>query len=114
MKAIKVQLEINRVTIKKDDSLSFSANTPELTDEELGAFRNLSKTLVNALLESSEGSTGLMEINEKIEDGKSPSSRLRAVLFILWEQKGKPYNDFELYYRSQMENIINAIKGKLE
>jgi len=113
MKAIKIELQINRVSIKKDDSISFTAITPSLTDEELGEFRKISKLLVNALLEPQDGSEQVLEIKEKIDDGRSPSSRLRAVIFILWEQEGK-IGDFEVFYRMKMEKLIDFIKGKLE
>lgn len=113
MNAIKTELQINRVSIKKDDSISFSASTPELTDDELGAFRKLTKTTVNALLEAQEGSEQVLEIKEKIDDGRSPSSRLRAVLFVWWEQLGRQ-DDFELFYRSKMETLIEGVKNKLE
>lgn len=114
MKAIKVELQINRVTLKKDDSVSFNATTPELTDDELGVFRKISKVLVNAILEPQVGSEQVLEIKEKIDTGKSPSSRLRSVLFVLWEQEGRPQQDFEIYYRMRMEKIIDWVKGKLE
>ncbi len=114
MKAIKIELQINRVSIKKDDSISFTAKTPELTDEELGVFRKISKVLVNAILEPQGGSTEILEIKEKIETGKSASSRLRSVLFVWWEQLGRPGDDFEVWYRMKMERIIDGVKGKLE
>ena len=114
MKAIKVELQINSVRIKKDDSISFTATTPELTDEELGAFRKVSKVLVNALLEPQAGSNQVLEIRERVNDGKSPASRLRAALFVWWEQLGKPEEDFELFYRMKMEKLIDWVKDKLE
>ena len=114
LKAIHTELQINRVTMKKDDSVSFSASTPALTDEELGAFRLVSKVNVNAILEPQTDSTGVLEIKEKIGDGKSPSSRLRSVIFVWWEQQNKPSEDFEVFYRSTMEKFINHIKEKLQ
>ena len=113
MKALQTQLQINRVTIKKDDSISFSAVTPELTDEELTAFRKISKLLVNALFEAESGSSGVLKIKAPIS-GKSSSSRLRAVLFVLWKQRGEPENDFEIFYKLKMEKFIDIVKGKLE
>jgi len=113
MQAIHTQLEINRVTIKKDDSVGFSATTPALTDTELSAFRQLSKLLVNAIFEPQEGSSGVLKITEPLT-GKSPSARLRAVLFVLWKQQGMPQNDFEVYYRLQVEKVIDKIKSLLE
>lgn len=113
MQAIQTQLQINRVTIKKDDSVGFSATTPALTDEQLAAFRQMSKLLVNALFEPQEGSSGVLKITEPLT-GKSPAARLRAVLFVYWKQQGMPQNDFEVYYRLQMEKVIDQIKSKLE
>jgi hypothetical protein len=113
MNAIQIQLQINRVTIQKDDSVSFSASTPALTDTELAAFRSMSKLLVNALLEPQSGSSTVLAIKETV-GGKSPSNRLRSVLFLLWKQTGEPQNDFDTYYRIKMEGIIDAIKVLLE
>jgi hypothetical protein len=113
MKAIQTQLQINRVSISKDDSVSFSATTPALNDAELTAFRNMAKLLVNALFEPQEGSSGVLKITEAL-GGKSPSARLKAVLFVFWKQEGEPQNDFETFYRIKMESIIDAVKAKLE
>lgn len=114
MHAIHTELQIKTVTLNKDDSVSFRAVTPELSDEDLNAFRKVSKCLVNAILEPQGGSEGVLEIKEKIETGKSAASRLRAVIFVWWEQEGKPGDDFEVWYRMKMEKIIDGVKGKLE
>ena len=48
-----------------------------------------------------------------VEEGeKTPSQRLRAVLFIYWKQKGIK-DDFELFYRRWMERTIDQIKEQL-
>ena len=44
---------------------------------------------------------------------KSPSIIMRNVLYILWEQKGKPTDTFDEFYRRYMEKIINQIKDLL-
>jgi len=52
---------------------------------------------------------------EKAESGthaKSSSQRLRAVIFVYWQQNGKSGN-FEDYYRTQMEKLIEGVKEKL-
>lgn len=43
---------------------------------------------------------------------KSPSQRLRNVLFIYWKQKGSK-DDFELFYRRWMERAIDKVKQTL-
>lgn len=112
MKAILVQLQINRVTLKKDDSVSFSAETPELTDDELALFRKLGKVTVKALLEPMEGSEDVVDIKKEVDE-KSPSQRLRGVLFRLHEQDSEGM-EWEVYYRVKMEKIIDHLKGKLD
>lgn len=44
---------------------------------------------------------------------KSPSQRLRSNLFILWKQKGSK-GDFESYYRTSVEKLINIIQQQLD
>lgn len=46
--------------------------------------------------------------------GKSPSQRLRAVLFLLWKHR-YPNREisFENYYLARMNDFIDAVKGKL-
>lgn len=45
---------------------------------------------------------------------KTPSKRLKNVLFIAWKQKNEGYNDFNDYYNSKMEKFIEHIKKQLE
>lgn len=49
----------------------------------------------------------------KTEDKRTPSMRMRAVLFRLWEQDAKGYKDFNLYYDYHMNLMIEKLKEKL-
>ena len=44
---------------------------------------------------------------------KTPSVRLRAVLYLLWEQEDQR-SDPEEFYKIKMEMIINHFKNKLK
>ena len=46
-------------------------------------------------------------------EGKSPSQRLRSVIFVLWKQKGGK-GDFDSYYRMSLERLIDYIKAELQ
>lgn len=46
------------------------------------------------------------------KDEKSPGQRLRAALFIYWQQN-KHTKTFSTFYEQQMEKYINNIKEKL-
>ena len=49
-----------------------------------------------------------IKVNEK-----SPSSRLRAILFRYWEQNYSTKTEFEMFRDMEMEKIIDTYKGKL-
>ena len=48
------------------------------------------------------------------DKSKTPSKRLKDVLFIAWKQNDNGYDVFENYYKAKMEMFINHIKSKLE
>lgn len=45
---------------------------------------------------------------------KTPSKRLRAVLYLNFQQDPEGYQTFPSYYESKMETIINHMKKKLD
>jgi len=51
--------------------------------------------------------------NDLYDSNKTPSKRLRNVLFVWYQQDNKGYEKFEDYYLYQMERIINNVKEKL-
>lgn len=53
------------------------------------------------------------ESKGEFKDEKSPSQRLRNVLWVYWDQQGKP-DDFETFRRQKMEILIDYIKAKLD
>jgi len=50
----------------------------------------------------------------KYMDAKTPSQRLRSVLFLLWQQQKENGMEFEKFYENKMETLISQEKGKLE
>ena len=47
------------------------------------------------------------------KDRKSQATRMRAILWRLWEQEGKP-GDSETYYAAKMEALLEMLKSKLK
>lgn len=41
---------------------------------------------------------------------ESPSKRLKAVFYKLWEQDSESYKEFEDYYAVKLEKLINHYK----
>lgn len=113
MKAIKSNIIINSIRSRRDGSLGFSAETPELTSSEKVAFMDLQGQSINALLEPTE-----YPIDDEIEidkdvDNKTQAQRIRAILFLIWKQQGES-GEFRDFYHAKTEKYINYLKEKIE
>ena len=117
MRAIVTQAIINSFSTRVDRSLGFRGVTPELSDAEAVALMDLRGLNLRVLLEPLYYATdGKTEVKAALSE-KSPSTRLRGCLFVLWKQltdKGLETQVFDIWYVSQMERIINDIKSQLD
>lgn len=107
---------LTKITSRKDKSYSLTFDTRELRGNEAA-------TLLDNLL--SEGwllwspnedlaeSDAPTEKADALMGTKTPSQRLRNVLYIRWQQRGQN-GKFEDYYRSALEAVIEQIKETLE
>lgn len=125
---ILIQAELRKFSPKVDGSCGLSFNAPAIEKNDLGVFYDMqgeegwllfSKYQVHA-------SDIPKEIHSIEYDGKTPSKRLRDVLFVQWKEwtnrrnearkEGKELQqmeaeiDFEVYYRRKMEKIISVQK----
>lgn len=109
MNTIQTPLIITGIRAKVDGSLGITGTTPELSREEKVEVMelqnlNLTATFKPVDFEPKE----IKEIKGEFE-GKTPSQRLRAVIFIYWQQKGE-VGDFDAFYKRQMEKLIDRVK----
>ena len=112
MKGIETSAVISGIRSKVDGSLGLSIGTPELNPEEKVAFMSLQGMNVKMTVEPlDEQPTERVKV-EKGLGGKSPSERLYNVLFVLYKQ-AKSNDEFEVFYKRNMEVLIDAIKAKL-
>lgn len=112
-KAFTSQVVFTGFSSRVDGSVGFRGVTPELTAPEKASLFELHNVACRILIEPNS-----YEIQAKVEvrgqfEAKSPSQRLRAVLFILWKECAGGVGDFEQFYRSQLEEIIESVKSKL-
>lgn len=113
MKQIQVQTVINSIRSRKDGSLGYSAETPEMTNQDKIEFMNLQNIALQAVFIPIENPNAPVYTVDKAVDTKSPSTRLRNVMWVYWQQK-QIEGDFDLFYTKMMEKIIEQWKGKLE
>jgi hypothetical protein len=112
MKAIRTNLIITGIRAKVDGSLGLSATTPELTPEEKAEFMRLQGHNLDCLFNPLDQFNAPEYKVDKEIDSKTPSQRLRNTLYIFWEQSGSK-GDFNEFYKSEYEKVIEHYKSKL-
>jgi len=94
---------LDQIRTMKDGSLKITLVTRELPTEDLAQlFTSINQEIVS------------VDIPEDVSDQKTPSQRLRWVLFKVWEQSHKEdFKTFTMFYNHILEQLINMYKDKL-
>jgi len=100
-----------------DKSWSITLNLNEPNAEQKVIIDRMHQQAVFVLLKD----TGITKDDENIIDSvdgdietKTPSQRLRGVLYVRWEREKEGFTDFKEYYKYKMEKVITHFKNKLE
>jgi len=117
-KGIVMQAIIEGVRTRKDRTLSVTLGTQELTPEFAARLFAVNNNIANVYISPNAIQTDLMkEIDlagiDMVDIQKTPSKRLKAVMYLLWKQDPEGYDDPNLYYQFQMEKIIKHFKKGL-
>lgn len=118
MKALSCEVILTGASTRVDGSLSIRLSTPELSTPEKAAIFDLAGQNCKMLLQPmGQEPDELVMVNKEI-GSKTPSERMRGVLFVLYRQQqeagkmaGKP---FDLFYIETMNKYIEDIKRQLE
>jgi len=107
---IQVPAQLTGMNPRADRSWNLKFETRELTGDEAALLANNFQG-EGWLVFKPNGEISQEEVPADLADsgGKSPSRRLRDVIFILWKQKGGK-EDFDSYYRVSLERLIEIIK----
>lgn len=114
--AIRCEAQLTGFSSRVDGSLGFRGVTPELSSKEKANFMDLQGLLVELLIiPKDEKDAELVEVKGEI-DCKSPSQRLRAVLFIYFKehQKRGLKETFDTFYARHVEKLIEYVKTKID
>lgn len=116
-KIIQVASQLVGATPLADNGMSLRFHTKELTAQEKLVIMDSFQRAGWLLFKEDEAEFTQLDIpkeNSGYEDGKTPSTRLRAVIFRYWEQfKQSEEKDFEVFYRKAIEKQITVYKEKL-
>lgn len=101
---------ISKIITMSDGGLRLYVDTQELTDEDKAKVFSLHRKLGYFVMKESE----IVQADVPTyvpTDKKTPSQRLRAVLYRVWEDKKE--GEFEEFYKNKLEQIINHFKEKI-
>jgi len=103
----------------KDRTFKVIFETSELTPEQLAGLAQWLNKFGYVAFKETPFKDKEKEILENLEPeyqdtSKTPSQRLRGVLYRIWERNKEGYDDFTRYYDFQMEKIIEHFKKKLD
>ena len=119
---------IDKVSTLADGSLRIYIGTPELSFDTMVNVFSLVKKTGYVLISTNTINQDQIDAVEKATTNaefseKTPSQRMRGVLYKIWE-KTQPktmngngemeYVDFDLFYKRQMNKIIDHFKTKLD
>ena len=123
MRAIDITCaEIGTVSSRVDGSIKSYFITPELDNMQRATMLGLHGKNARITIIPRDVSSDGMDVVETEAEPKSKCERLRAVLYVLWHQQynpetavnGVPRVQFQDFYNSKMEGIIDKIKERLK
>ena len=98
---------------RADGSASLSFVTNELNGDDFAKLREHQNEFGHILFKGNAFSESDIPKGIAENSSKTPSKRLRSVLWVLYSQQGEQ-GSFEAFYADRMERIINQIKSKLD
>ena len=113
MKALSLESQLTSVSTRSDGSLALRFATPELDPVAKTAIFEIQGKNIKLLMQPMDGTPDeLIDVKKEFQTN-TPSMRLRACLYVSWEQSNKP-GEFDDYYRHRMEYFINEVKQNLQ
>ena len=118
---------VETIATRADGSIKVVVGSQELSSETMTRLFDLrrkvgyvlisTKEISQEQIDAVETSTSNMEFSEK-----TPSQRLRGVLYVMWEKTQPKENDqgiekfvdFDLFYKRKLNEIINHYKKQLD
>lgn len=116
MTGILIPAYVESIASRKDKTMVMRLGTQELDPVKAGEIFNLNGQLIMAYLAPKGIIQEDVEVIDDIEPeqvGKTPSQRLRAVLYLMWKKDPEGFKDKNLHYIHHMEKIIEHFKNKL-
>ena len=110
--------QIEGLASRKDKTIKVTFGTQELSPADAAqVFQLNQKFCYIAIKEESfqqDELDNLDSIKTDLEANKTPSQRLRGILYINFQQDSEGYKDFMTYYITKMDKLCEHFKSKLD
>jgi hypothetical protein len=109
--------QIESIATRKDKTLKVTIGTQELNPAQASDVFSLNQSFcyIGLKTEPFIQSEEVLIAGFKSEiNQKTPSQRLRSLLYVYYEQDNKGYKDFGTFYAAEMERIIEHFKTKID
>jgi hypothetical protein len=114
-KTFQCPAQITGISTKADRSLSIRLTTDrEMSAEEAVLLMSYVQQSGWFLFRANEFTDEDVPAGDARDSRKTPSQRLRGVLYRVFELTGKTKGEFDSWYVGEMERIIDHYKAKLE
>lgn len=117
MQGIILSAIIENIATRADGTVKVVLGCQEMAASRAGELMTLSRKIA-AVYISPKDTIPQKEIDQvdavdPVMPAKSPSQRMRNVLYRTWEHSSEGYKDFDSFYRYKMETIITELKNNL-
>jgi hypothetical protein len=116
MKGLLIPAYVENITTRKDKSVKITLGTQEISQGSAGEIFSMLNNLVVAYISPKQIDQKEIDQVDKLDPelgGKTPSQRIRNVMFILWTQDNEGHKEFDTYYRAKAEIIIDNLKARI-
>lgn len=114
MRVFQIPAILDGMSPLKDGGMSLRFHTNEASNDDKVTIMEYYQKFGWLVFSEQENPDVPMEDIRRDTGGKSPSQRLRNVLYVLYKQSGKADITFEEYYAQKMEFVINRFKENLD
>jgi len=118
MKTVQFRADINKVTTMETWT-RIILDAQELPPEEMAMLFALKSEGAKVAIQKEDFKEDfkfedMPEVKEiKTDSEKTPSQRIRGLIYVLWEKSGRPEGNSEVFYLKEIERIAEYLKAKI-
>lgn len=110
--------QIEGLTSRKDKTIKVTFGTQELSPNDAAQIFQLNQRFcyiaIKEELFQQDELDNIDSIKTNLEANKTPSQRLRGILYVSYQQDNEGFKDFMSYYVSKMDKLCEHFKSKLD